>query len=104
MDYRLTGLRFEDNMRLTFKVLVISFACSIVSISHVIASDWQSDVRQTEAHIAQAKAAGGLWRDTEKFLEQAKELHANGNQQEAYTVLQKATQHSKLGYQQASNQ
>ncbi len=91
-------------MCVIFRIFVIFFIYIFLSISHIFASDWQTAIAETEALITQTKTAGGLWRDTEKLLAQAKEFQSNGNQQEAYTFLHKAKQQAELAHQQATKQ
>ena len=104
MDYLLTAHRFADNMCVIFKAFVIFFLGCFVLINYANSSDWQSEIAEVETLITQAKSAGGLWRDTEKLLEQAKEFQTNGNLQEAYASLHKAKQQAELGHQQAAEQ
>ena len=103
MDYLLTAHRFEDKMRMSFRNLIALTAC-LLWINFANASDWQAELIETEALIAQAKSTGGLWRDTEKLLNQAKELYKNGNELNAGELLKEVKQQANLGYQQMSEQ
>ena len=59
-----------------------------------------------EAITAQKKAneVGGEWRDVQKFIDGAKKAAAEGNEEEAMKLAQRAKMHSELGYQQAVSQ
>ena len=103
MDYPLTARRFADKMDVLLRILIVLLAC-LLWINSANASDWQTEIAETEALIAQAKSIGGMWRDTEKLLNQAKELYKNGNDLNAGELLKEAKQQANLGYQQMSKQ
>ena len=46
----------------------------------------------------------GIWRDTEKFLEDAKEAKAEGKNDEAMKLAKKALKQAQLAQQQAASQ
>ncbi len=59
-----------------------------------------------EAITAQKKAneVGGEWRDVQLFIDNAQKAAAEGNEEEAMKLAQKAKMQSELGYQQAVSQ
>jgi hypothetical protein len=58
-------------------------------------------IANAEKEIAAAKKANNLWRDTEKFLKEAKELKAAGNTDEALKKAKKALKEAQLAQKQA---
>jgi hypothetical protein len=60
-------------------------------------------IAQAEAEIKAAKGANYLWSNTEKFLEDAKKAKAEGNNEEAVKLANKAAKHAKLAQQQAKD-
>ena len=68
------------------------------------ATDWQTEMATTENLMAQAKASGSLWRDTEKLLSQAKKLRESGKNEDAISTLLEAKLQAELAYRQAVEQ
>lgn len=60
-------------------------------------------IAQAEAEIKAAKDANALWSNTEKFLEDAKKAKADGKNEEALKLANKAAKHAKLAQQQAKD-
>ncbi len=58
-------------------------------------------IAQAEAEIKAAKDAKALWSNTEKFLEDAKKAKADGKNEDALKLANKAAKHAKLAQQQA---
>jgi hypothetical protein len=58
-------------------------------------------ITQAEAEIKAAKNANALWSNTEKFLEDAKQAKADGKNEDAVKLANKAAKHAKLAQQQA---
>lgn len=58
-------------------------------------------IAQAEAEIKAAKDANALWSNTEKFLEDAQKAKAEGKNEEALKLANKAAKHAKLAQQQA---
>jgi hypothetical protein len=61
-------------------------------------------IAQAEKEIAAAKKANYLWRDTEKFLADAKKLKADGDVEAATKLAKKALSEAKLAQKQAQDQ
>ena len=70
----------------------------------VCASDWETELIQTEQLISKAKESNGLWRDTAALVDKAKSLNSNGDRKTAYKLLLEAKLHAQLGHQQATQQ
>jgi hypothetical protein len=60
-------------------------------------------IASAEKEIAAAKKVG-IWRDTEKFLEEAKKDKAAGKNDEALKLAKKALKQAQLAQQQAASQ
>lgn len=58
-------------------------------------------IAQAEAEIKAAKEAKALWSNTEKFVEDAKAAKAEGKNEDALKLANKAAKHAKLAQQQA---
>ena len=58
-------------------------------------------IANAEKEIDAAKKADNLWRDTEKFLKEAKELKAEGKTDEAMKKAKKALKEAQLAQKQA---
>lgn len=58
-------------------------------------------IANAEKEIAAAKKANNLWRDTEKFLDQAKTAKAEGKADEAMKKAKKALKEAELAQKQA---
>ncbi len=58
-------------------------------------------IAQAEAEIKAAKGANALWSNTEQFLEDAKKAKADGKNEDALKLANKAAKHAKLAQQQA---
>jgi hypothetical protein len=61
-------------------------------------------IASAEKEIAAAKKANNIWRDTEKFLDQAKEAKAAGKADDAMKLAKKALKQAQLAQQQAASQ
>ncbi len=61
-------------------------------------------IAQAEKEIAAAKKANYLWRDTEKFLADAKKLKTDGDVEGASKLAKKALSEAKLAQKQAQDQ
>ncbi len=59
---------------------------------------------EAERSVKKAAAVGGLWRDTEKYIAQAKKAHQQGNYKKALKQVRAAKKQAELGYQQALEQ
>lgn len=59
-------------------------------------------IASAEQEIAAAKKVDNLWRDTEKFLKDAKELKAAGKNDEAMKLARKALKEAQLAQKQAA--
>lgn len=57
-------------------------------------------IAEAEQAIAAAKK-GGIWRDTEKFLDEAKKAKAEGKADDAMNLAKKALKQAQLAQQQA---
>ena len=60
-------------------------------------------IASAEKEIAAAKK-GNIWRDTEKFLEDAKQAKAEGKQEEAMKLAKKALKQAQLAQKQAQTE
>lgn len=67
-------------------------------------NDPEALIKEAEASIAKAKSAGGEWRDSGKFLKQAKEALAAGDSAKASKLATKAKMQGELGLEQAKSQ
>lgn len=63
----------------------------------------ESTIAQAEKEIAAANATGFLWRDTEKFLKEAKDLQKEGKSEDALKLAKKALKQAQLAQQQAKD-
>ncbi|MBI5612327.1 MAG: hypothetical protein HY942_04565 [Gammaproteobacteria bacterium] len=61
-------------------------------------------IAQAEKEIAATKKSNALWRDTEKFLEDAKKAKADGDVDGATKLAKKALTEAKLAQKQAQDQ
>ena len=66
--------------------------------------DLDDTIAQAEKEIAAAKKANYLWRDTEKFLADAKKLKTDGDVEAATKLAKKALSEAKLAQKQAQDQ
>jgi hypothetical protein len=66
-------------------------------------SELDQTIANAEKEIAAAKKVG-IWRDTEKFLEDAKKEKAAGKNDEALKLAKKALKQAQLAQQQAAAQ
>lgn len=76
-------------------------AASAATTPAVGSSAVDEAIAQAEAEIKAAKGANALWSNTEKFLEDAKQAKADGKNEEALKLANKAAKHAKLAQQQA---
>lgn len=58
---------------------------------------------QVENEIRQAEKSGFLWRDTERYLEQARQARRQGREEEALELARKALMQAQLAQQQAKD-
>jgi hypothetical protein len=58
---------------------------------------------QVENEIGLADKAGFLWRDTERYLEEARQARKQGREEEAVKLAQKALRQAQLAQQQAKD-
>lgn len=63
--------------------------------------EYQQVVAQAEQEIKVADQMGFLWRDTEKFLKEAKEAYAAGDKEKALKLAKKALKQAQLAQEQA---
>jgi len=68
------------------------------------AQELDETIVQAEKEIAAAKKANFLWRDTEKFLTEAKKLKTDGDIEGANKLAKKALAEAKLAQKQAQDQ
>lgn len=61
-------------------------------------------IAQAEKEIAAAKKSNALWRDTEKFLTEAKKLKTDGDIDAAMKLAKKALSQAQLAQKQAQSQ
>ena len=66
----------------------------------VASPELDKTIADAEQAIAAAKK-GGLWRDTEKFLDEAKKAKAEGKTDDAMKLAKKALKQAQLAQQQA---
>lgn len=59
-------------------------------------------IASAEKEIAVAKKANNLWRDTEKFLDEAKKAKAEGKNDDAMKLAKKALKEAQLAQKQAA--
>ena len=64
----------------------------------------QALLLSTQQQVEQARAVNGLWRDTEKHIQNAEELIRDGKLDEANELLLQAKLQAELSYQQAVEQ
>ena len=98
------------SLKLPYRLLVFSF----VLLAMILAGGKQAsaaDKAQVEKVIAEATAArekansiDGEWRDTAKFIKQAKAAMAAGDYKKALSLATKAKHQGELGYAQAAAQ
>lgn len=96
--------RFEDDMKIFVVSKQLLLIIGLLWTNGTGASDWQAELTATEKLVAQAKMEGSLWRDTEKLVENAKELKSTGKHQDALVLLNEAKQQATLATVQASQQ
>jgi formate-dependent nitrite reductase cytochrome c552 subunit len=65
-------------------------------------AEFNAAVANAEKEIAAAKKANNLWRDTEKFLDEAKKAMEAGKADEAVKLANKAMKQAQLAQKQAS--
>lgn len=58
-------------------------------------------IDEARAAVKQAASVNGLWRDTEDLIKQADAALAQGNEETAVKLANKAKKQAELGYQQA---
>lgn len=88
----------------TLIVVLISACASMGSDTNSATGDFNLLLRETEHLVQQADTVGGLWRDTQKLISQAKKAHQQGDLPTAFKRLRKAKKQAELGYQQALEQ
>ena len=69
----------------------------------VVSPELDKTIADAEKEIAAAKK-GGLWRDTEKFLDEAKKAKAEGKADEAMSKAKKALKEAQLAQKQAATE
>lgn len=70
----------------------------------VTQSTFDNELAKTEKLVSEAKTATGLWRDTNKLVEQAIELSREQKYDSAIRLLKEAQFQANSGYQQATSQ
>ena len=103
MVCQLTALQFEDKMKV-FVFLVLLLISSLHWAGDIHTEELQSDLSNIEALIEKSESVGGLWRDTNSLLTEAKKLIAAGRHDDAATLLYEVKQQAELSYHQAINQ
>ena len=93
----------QINSSFLYRLVCIVFF-TLFWLSSADATDWQIEMATTENLMAQARASGGLWRDTEKLLSEAKKLRESGKNEDAISTLLEAKQQAELAYRQAVEQ
>lgn len=68
------------------------------------AMDFDSLAKEAAAAIKKASSAGGEWRDSEKFLKQAKSAAKAGDMDKAMKLVNKAKSQGEMAYSQAKSQ
>ncbi|MFK5893011.1 MAG: hypothetical protein QM504_07295 [Pseudomonadota bacterium] len=110
-------LKNQARLILVFMFLV-TFGCSSNTSKEeliIISSQLQVNINKVKkevnaliikAEVARKKAAsvGGEWRDTAKFIKQAKQFQKNGQCEKAIKVIKKAVREAEMGYQQMVKQ
>ena len=82
-------------------ILALSLsACAAMQAS----KELDDTIAQAEKEIAAAKQAKYLWRDTEKFLADAKKLKEDGDVEGANKLAKKALSEAKLAQKQSQDQ
>jgi len=104
--------------------LIIGFTFIIASLSYYVYLDNESMQQQTQVkpssdtseqdyiqllakttqELKKSKKIGGAWRDTEKYIKKGKAMRATGLNNKAIAFLTTAYEHSKISYQQISQQ
>lgn len=90
------------------KKIMITFGLIMAFVSpHVLAADKaaaESAIAAAEASQKKAASVSGEWRDTGKFIKQAKALLAEGKFDKAVKKAQFAERQGQYGYEQAVSQ
>ena len=106
MAYLLTGHRCVDNMKRL--LLTTSIALITISIcswaSEDIQSTYEKLLMETNSQIKKAQKANGLWRDTKKILDEAKQLSESNDFPAAIKLLNESNAQAQLGLHQANSQ
>lgn len=87
-----------------FAVLLATGCATTGGSSSEGAGDYDSVVAEAKAAIKKAKAAGGEWRDSGKFLKKAEAAKAKGDMKTALKMAKKARFQGKMGEAQAMGQ
>ncbi len=61
-------------------------------------------IEEARAAVKKAASVNGLWRDTEDLIKQAEAAVAQGNEETAVKLANKAKKQAELGYQQAMDE
>ncbi len=81
--------------------VLISACASMGAGTNATSDDFKQLLSETEHLVQQADEVGGLWRDTQKIISQAKKAHQQGDLPTAFKRLRKAKKQAELGYRQA---
>lgn len=84
--------------------LAILMAWSAIAVSGNPAKQAESMIRDAEQARQKAASVGGEWRDTARFIEQAKAAAKEGGYDEAMRLARKAKREGEMGYAQAMEQ
>ncbi len=99
-------------MKMKYVLAMLALSLSLLAgFTAALAGDMQADAAMASEAIAKAEAArkkaasvNGEWRDTGKFIKNAKKAAEAGDYAKAVRLAKKAENEGNLGYQQAVSQ
>jgi len=87
------------------KKLPFLFALSTLIASPLaLSADAKTVIKEAESAIKKAASVDGEWRDSKKFLAEARAALEAGDKKKALSLAEKAKAEGELGYEQATSQ